>query len=91
MVSIGLTLASLFISGGNSVQSMDTCDEEQKNMASLLLFVPPYKEGCVKARYLRFTRPLSVTKTAKECKIRVFHGGGYEEWRLLGCYAVWLL
>jgi hypothetical protein len=20
-----------------------------------------------------------------------FHGGGYEEWRLLGCYAVWLL
>jgi hypothetical protein len=20
-----------------------------------------------------------------------FHGGDYEEWRLLGCYAVWLL
>jgi hypothetical protein len=20
-----------------------------------------------------------------------FHGGDYEEWRILGCYAVWLL
>jgi hypothetical protein len=25
------------------------------------------------------------------CKIWGFHGGDYEEWRLLGCYAVWLL
>jgi hypothetical protein len=25
------------------------------------------------------------------CKICGFHGGDYEEWRLLGCYAVWLL
>jgi hypothetical protein len=25
------------------------------------------------------------------CKICGFHGGVYEEWRLLGCYAVWLL
>jgi hypothetical protein len=25
------------------------------------------------------------------CKIRGFHGGDYEEFRLLGCYAVWLL
>jgi hypothetical protein len=24
-------------------------------------------------------------------KIWRFHGGDYEEWRLLGCYAVWLL
>jgi hypothetical protein len=24
-------------------------------------------------------------------KIWGFHGGDYEEWRLLGCYAVWLL
>jgi hypothetical protein len=24
-------------------------------------------------------------------KICGFHGRGYEEWRLLGCYAVWLL
>jgi hypothetical protein len=24
------------------------------------------------------------------CKIRGFQGGDYEEWRLLGCYAVWL-
>jgi hypothetical protein len=23
------------------------------------------------------------------CKIRGFYGGDYEEWRLLGCYAVW--
>jgi hypothetical protein len=26
-----------------------------------------------------------------KCKIRGFRGGDYEEWRLLGCYAVWLL
>jgi hypothetical protein len=25
------------------------------------------------------------------CKITSFHGGDYEEWRLLGRYAVWLL
>jgi hypothetical protein len=25
------------------------------------------------------------------CKIWGFHGSDYEEWRLLGCYAVWLL
>jgi hypothetical protein len=25
------------------------------------------------------------------CKISGFHGNDYEEWRLLGCYAVWLL
>jgi hypothetical protein len=25
------------------------------------------------------------------CKIWGFHGGDYEEWCLLGCYAVWLL
>jgi hypothetical protein len=25
------------------------------------------------------------------CKICGFHGGDYEECRLLGCYAVWLL
>jgi hypothetical protein len=25
------------------------------------------------------------------CKILGFHGGDYEEWCVLGCYAVWLL
>jgi hypothetical protein len=25
------------------------------------------------------------------CKISGFHGGDYEEWCILGCYAVWLL
>jgi hypothetical protein len=34
-------------------------------------------------------------RTAKiwyeSCKILGFHGGDYEEWCLLGCYAVWLL
>jgi hypothetical protein len=25
------------------------------------------------------------------CKTWGFHGGDYEEWCLLGCYAVWLL
>jgi hypothetical protein len=24
-------------------------------------------------------------------RFEVFHGGDYEEWRLLECYAVWLL
>jgi hypothetical protein len=24
----------------------------------------------------------------RTCKISGFHGGDYEEWRLLGCYAV---
>jgi hypothetical protein len=27
----------------------------------------------------------------RSCKIWGFHGGDYEEWRLLGCYDVWLL
>jgi hypothetical protein len=27
----------------------------------------------------------------KLCKIWGFHGSDYEEWRLLGCYAVWIL
>jgi hypothetical protein len=26
-----------------------------------------------------------------QCEIWGFHGGDYEEWCLLGCYAVWLL
>jgi hypothetical protein len=25
------------------------------------------------------------------CKILGFHGGDYEDWCLLGCYALWLL
>jgi hypothetical protein len=25
------------------------------------------------------------------CKIWGFHGGDYEEWRPVGCYAVWFL
>jgi hypothetical protein len=29
--------------------------------------------------------------TEKLYKTSGFHGGDYEEWRLLGCYAVWLL
>jgi hypothetical protein len=30
-------------------------------------------------------------KDPYRCKIWGFHGGDYEEWCLLGCYAVWLL
>jgi hypothetical protein len=33
---------------------------------------------------------LSGTNVSK-CKILGFHGGDYEEWCLLGCYAMWLL
>jgi hypothetical protein len=29
--------------------------------------------------------------SCETCKIRGFHGSDYEEWCLLGCYAVWLL
>jgi hypothetical protein len=39
-------------------------------------------------------RPLAVqgnTKRMKASKILCFHGDDYEEWRLLACYAVWLL
>jgi hypothetical protein len=31
------------------------------------------------------------SNTISLCKIWGFHGGDYEEYRLLGCYAVWLL
>jgi hypothetical protein len=32
-----------------------------------------------------------INKRSQSCKIWGFHGGDYEEWCLLGCYAVWLL
>jgi hypothetical protein len=36
-------------------------------------------------------RSPSLIKYTGICKIWDFHGGDYEEWRILGCYAVWLL
>jgi hypothetical protein len=37
-------------------------------------------------------RAIALGRTMGElCKIWAFHGGDYEEWCLLGCYAVWLL
>jgi hypothetical protein len=35
-----------------------------------------------------FCGPLRIVSC---CKIRGIHGGDYEEWSLLRCYAVWLL
>jgi hypothetical protein len=35
--------------------------------------------------------PLELAMLTTMCKILGFHGGDYEEWCLLGCYAVWLL
>jgi hypothetical protein len=32
-----------------------------------------------------------IKKEIQLCKIWSIHGGDYDEWRLLGCYAVWLL
>jgi hypothetical protein len=32
-----------------------------------------------------------VTYITGRVRFEVFHGGGYEEWRPRGCYAVWLL
>jgi hypothetical protein len=39
------------------------------------------------------THYLSTTESSQLilCKIRGYHGGDYEECRLLGCYVVWLL
>jgi hypothetical protein len=39
------------------------------------------------------THYISATETSRLmlCKIWGFHGGDYKEWRLLSCYAVWLL
>jgi hypothetical protein len=37
------------------------------------------------------TSPLQSPARLKLCKIWCFHGGDYEECRLLACYAVWLL
>jgi hypothetical protein len=34
---------------------------------------------------------LEASPEAMEAADLRFHGGDYEEWRLLGCYAVWLL
>jgi hypothetical protein len=34
---------------------------------------------------------LNLATSLLQCKIWGFHGDDYEEWRLLGCYAVWLL
>jgi hypothetical protein len=33
----------------------------------------------------------SIIENPLFCKISGFHGGDYEEYRLLWCYAVWLL
>jgi hypothetical protein len=38
-----------------------------------------------------FFKRLSESTHLTQCKIWGFHGGDYEEWCLLGCYAVWLL
>jgi hypothetical protein len=40
---------------------------------------------------LRVTVYEDILKRNNDCKIWGFHGGDYEEWCLLGCYAVWLL
>jgi hypothetical protein len=34
--------------------------------------------------------PINMRQTVLHCKISGFHGSDYEEWHLLGCYAVWL-
>jgi hypothetical protein len=49
MVSIGLTLTSLFISGESGQQPMDICDEEKKHG------FPSFKKGYVKVRHFCLT------------------------------------
>jgi hypothetical protein len=56
-------------------------------------------EECRPLRYKNSVRtsqethyvPTTETSRLMLCKIRGFHHGDYEDCRLLGCYAVWLL
>jgi hypothetical protein len=34
---------------------------------------------------------LIISSVGRYVRFEVFNGGDYEEWRLLGCYAMWLL
>jgi hypothetical protein len=54
--------------------------------------VPVYTLDSQMALNLSASVALCLPETyADTCKIWGFHGGDYEEWRLLGCYTVWLL
>jgi hypothetical protein len=44
-----------------------------------------------KAHVLGWDAVCLIGMKLQKCKIWGFHGGDYEEWCLLGCYAVWLL
>jgi hypothetical protein len=45
----------------------------------------PHTDGWWNVNFTAFIKRISFGKTWG------FHGGVYEEWCLLGCYAVWLL
>jgi hypothetical protein len=54
-----------------------------------------FKKKLNMIHFCRFLCPLLGIRVyaadSEGCKILGFRGGGYEECRLLGCYAVWLL
>jgi hypothetical protein len=57
------------------------------NVADSIFMVNDFGMGFVAVRICTSLKAISCLL----CKISGFHGGDYEEWRLLGCYAVWLL
>jgi hypothetical protein len=66
--------------------------ESVKKNDSLGLHYDRTWEGCHNlSKLYRFLTMAYECKHLGFCKIWGFHGGDYEEWCLLGCYAVWLL
>jgi hypothetical protein len=62
------------------------------NQSCVWLFVGPNLESWKQLRHCTFSgMPVNSWEQDNTCKIWGFHSGNYEEWRLLGCYGVWLL
>jgi hypothetical protein len=69
---------------------------------SLQIFLTTDKRSGIKGQRSYYFITVTVTEQVKggyvkecnlqfRCKTSGFHGSDYEEWCLLGCYAVWLL
>jgi hypothetical protein len=76
------------------------CQEETQNLYVIFMriFLPKIRKVLNVKRSLEFDWLQSILHRGRIvwtylilCKIWGFHGGDYEEWRLLGYYAVWLL
>jgi hypothetical protein len=71
--------------GGSELECRRTLDEASS--------ISKLKYKVIQWIYLSFNyfNIILFYKQINRCKIWDFHGGDYWEWRLLGCYAVWLL